>query len=50
MENIWLEPVVDAWKTYFGSKSAKIVVDVGTRDGDDAELKAENESQARYCS
>jgi FkbM family methyltransferase len=37
VENIWLEPVVDAWKTYFGSKSAKIVVDVGTRDGDDAE-------------
>lgn len=37
MENVWLEPVVDAWRTYFGSKSASLVIDVGTRDGDDAE-------------
>lgn len=37
MENVWLEPVVGAWQTYFGPKGAKLVMDVGTRDGDDAE-------------
>jgi len=37
MQNVWLEPVIDAYRTYFGSKNAKIIVDVGTRDGDDAE-------------
>ena len=36
MENIWLEPAVKIFKEYFGN-TAKIIIDVGTRDGDDAE-------------
>ena len=41
MENIWLEPVVENYKKYFGNKIAKLVIDVGTRDGDDAEFLRE---------
>lgn len=37
MQNIWLEPLVQAYKDYFGSAPVGLVVDVGTRDGDDAE-------------
>ena len=36
MENKWLESAVDAYKKYFGN-TANIIIDVGTRDGDDAE-------------
>jgi FkbM family methyltransferase len=46
MENVWMEPVVDKYKKYFGD-TANTIIDVGTRDGDDAEflrerLSAEN--------
>jgi FkbM family methyltransferase len=37
MENIWLEPVVQNYKKYFGD-TAETIIDVGTRDGDDAEF------------
>jgi FkbM family methyltransferase len=37
MENVWLEPVVQKYKKYFG-ETADIIIDVGTRDGDDAEF------------
>jgi len=46
MENVWMEPVVEKYKKYFGD-TANTIIDVGTRDGDDAEflrkrLSAEN--------
>lgn len=37
MENIWLQPAVETYKQYFGG-TAKTIIDVGTRDGDDAEF------------
>jgi FkbM family methyltransferase len=37
MENIWLEPAVKTYKEYFGN-IATTIIDVGTRDGDDAEF------------
>jgi len=37
MENKWLQSAVDIYKEYFG-ESASIVIDIGTRDGDDAEF------------
>lgn len=37
MENIWLQPAVEIYKKYFG-KTAETIIDVGTRDGDDAEF------------
>jgi FkbM family methyltransferase len=37
MENIWLEPVVKHYRRYFGD-IADTIIDVGTRDGDDAEF------------
>jgi len=37
MENIWLQPAVDTYKQYFGG-TAETIIDVGTRDGDDAEF------------
>ena len=40
MENVWLEPVVEKYKKYFGD-TANTVIDVGTRDGDDAEFLRE---------
>lgn len=36
MNNKWLEPAVEAYKKYFGN-TANIIIDIGTRDGDDAE-------------
>ncbi len=36
MENKWLEPVVDAYREYFGD-AAETIFDIGSRDGDDAE-------------
>ncbi len=36
MENKWLEPAVEAYRKYFGD-NANIIIDIGTRDGDDAE-------------
>jgi FkbM family methyltransferase len=36
MENQWLESAVDAYRKHFGD-TAKVVFDIGTRDGDDAE-------------
>lgn len=36
MENQWLEPAVLEYKKYFGN-TANIIIDIGTRDGDDAE-------------
>jgi FkbM family methyltransferase len=36
MENVWLEPAVRIFKEHFGN-TANIIIDVGTRDGDDAE-------------
>lgn len=36
MENQWLESTVEAYKKYFGN-IANTVIDIGTRDGDDAE-------------
>lgn len=35
MSNLWLEPVVEYYKIFFGD-NADIVIDVGTRDGEDA--------------
>jgi FkbM family methyltransferase len=40
MENVWLEPVVEKYNTYFGD-TANLIIDVGTRDGDDAEFLRE---------
>jgi FkbM family methyltransferase len=40
MKNVWLEPVVEKYKKYFGD-TAKTIIDVGTRDGDDAEFLRE---------
>jgi FkbM family methyltransferase len=37
MKNIWLEPAVKTYKQYFGD-IATTIIDVGTRDGDDAEF------------
>jgi FkbM family methyltransferase len=37
MENIWLQPAVETYKQYFGG-TAETIIDVGTRDGDDAEF------------
>jgi len=37
MENIWLQPAVDTYKQYFGG-TAETIIDVGNRDGDDAEF------------
>jgi FkbM family methyltransferase len=37
MENYWMSELVDFYTKYFGTQ-AEIVVDVGTRDGDDAEF------------
>lgn len=36
MDNIWLESAVEAYRKYFGD-TANIIIDIGTRDGDDAE-------------
>lgn len=41
MENKWLEPVVENYRAYFGGGEAGVVIDVGTRDGDDAEYLRE---------
>jgi FkbM family methyltransferase len=41
MENVWLQPVVDNYRKFFGDKDAKVVIDIGTRDGDDAEFLRE---------
>lgn len=35
MENRWLQPVVDVYRQYFGPH-AEFIIDIGTRDGDDA--------------
>jgi FkbM family methyltransferase len=37
MENIWLQPAIETYKQYFGG-TAETIIDVGTRDGDDAEF------------
>jgi FkbM family methyltransferase len=37
MENYWLESIVEKYTKYFGD-TAQIIIDVGTRDGDDAEF------------
>ena len=39
MENKWLTPVVDVYREYFTGPAA-LILDVGTRDGDDAEFLA----------
>jgi FkbM family methyltransferase len=36
-ENIWLEPIIEQYKKYFGD-TALTIFDVGSRDGDDAEF------------
>jgi FkbM family methyltransferase len=36
LHNKWLEPAVEAYQKYFGN-TANIIIDIGTRDGDDAE-------------
>lgn len=36
LQNKWLEPAVEAYQKYFGN-TANIIIDIGTRDGDDAE-------------
>jgi FkbM family methyltransferase len=41
MENVWMEPVVEKYKKYFGD-TANTIIDVGTRDGDDAEFLREH--------
>ena len=41
MENLWLDPVVSAYRKYFRNDDAEIIFDVGTRDGDDAEFLRE---------
>lgn len=40
MENIWLQEVVDIYNKYFGNE-ADIIIDIGTRDGEDAAFLAE---------
>lgn len=35
MENVWMQEVVDIYNKYFGN-NADIIIDIGTRDGDDA--------------
>jgi FkbM family methyltransferase len=40
MKNVWLESVVETYKKYFGD-TANTIIDVGTRDGDDAEFLRE---------
>ncbi len=37
MENIWLQPAAETYRKYFGD-TAETIIDVGTRDGDDAEF------------
>jgi FkbM family methyltransferase len=46
MENIWLQPMVDNYKKFFGDV-ADVVIDIGTRDGDDAEFLREKLSAGR---
>lgn len=46
MENIWLQPMVDNYKKFFGDV-ADVVIDIGTRDGDDAEFLREKLSAGK---
>lgn len=39
MSALWIQPVIDYYKIFFGN-DADIVIDVGTRDGDDANIIA----------
>jgi FkbM family methyltransferase len=41
MENIWLDSVITEYKKYYGD-FAPIIMDIGTRDGDDAQFFKEN--------
>lgn len=34
--SVWLEPVVEAHRKFFGDRKGACIVDVGSRDGDDA--------------
>jgi FkbM family methyltransferase len=40
MENVWLQEVVDIYQKYFDDE-ADIIIDLGTRDGDDAAFLAQ---------
>jgi len=46
LSNYWIKPVIDYYKIFFGDV-ADIVIDVGTRDGDDAFL-IQNELNSKY--
>ena len=46
MENIWLQPVVDNYKKFFGDV-VDVVIDIGSRDGDDAEFLREKLAAGR---
>ena len=49
MENIWLQEVIDIYKKYFGN-TATHIMDIGTRDGDDAAFLQEKlEAQNIYA-
>lgn len=39
MSNCWLEPLVSYYKIFFGD-TAKVIIDIGTRDGEDAAFLA----------
>jgi FkbM family methyltransferase len=47
VENIWLQSVVDNYRKFFGDGSVDVVIDIGTRDGDDAEFFREKLSAGR---
>jgi FkbM family methyltransferase len=40
MNNIWIDPVIEIYKKYFGDVAVNIF-DIGTRDGDDAQYIAD---------
>ena len=44
----WLIPVIDTYKTYFTGKLSRIV-DVGSRDGDDAQFIAQRLNVRKTC-
>jgi FkbM family methyltransferase len=44
----WLDPIIDSHQKYFGKKASRII-DVGSRDGDDAQLLLSKLGNSKAC-
>ena len=44
----WLSPIIDSYQKYFGKKASRII-DVGSRDGDDAKLLLSKLGNSKTC-